>query len=131
MNHLTGIKRLSSSLFNFAKAFVQICGRYFSVYSWLNLNYENRANIGVMLLFSVIVPMQTLIFPFVSSSLKDGYVLINNAFFREMYLNCIFQQTGITYLLSRYDHLVQGGKALAGKCIKSFWRCAHTNNERQ
>ena len=90
MNHLSAFHLESGSFLNLCNAVVQICIRQGITGSIQNLNDQDRVYIGVVLFEAILRPMLPLFFPIIRSSLQNGHIIIDRAFFRIGNNNPIF-----------------------------------------
>ena len=73
-----------------------------------DLDNEYRIYIGVMLFISVLIPVLTLVLPFICCGLKHGHVTVLGRIIWIGDDDSIFQQTRLANLCRRNDHLMQG-----------------------
>ena len=81
MNHLSTFQLKAGAFFNLCNTVVQIGIRQSITGSVQNLNDQNRIYIGVMLLKAILRPVFPLFLPVIRSSLQNGHIIIDRAFF--------------------------------------------------
>ena len=82
-----------------------------------------------MLFISVLIPVLTLVLPFICCGLKHGHVTVLGRIIWIGDDDSIFQQTRLANLCRRNDHLMQGrAGSLTNQCIKTLSRCTHSDD---
>ena len=131
MHDFIFLEGVAHTFFDFRNHIIQIRIRYFLVGTCANLNDEHRVYIGIMLLISILIPVLALILPFVCCSLEYGHVTVFDWIFRISDYNTIFEQSRLTNLGRRNNHLMQCRVCcLPDKGIKTFGSCTHSDNDR-
>ena len=130
MNYLTAFQLEACAFLNLGNAVIQIGIRQSITGSIQNLNNQNWIHIGIMLLKAILRPMLPLFFPVIRSSLQNGHIVIDRAFFRVGNNNPILQKSGSTHFIRRHDGFMDRRRRALDQRIKSLRGSGHTDNNR-
>ena len=124
-------KTVVDSFLNFCKAVIEISIRNFIAATVFNLNYKYRMNLCIVLLIRILIPVNTLVLPFVGSCLKNRHIVVRCIIFGICNDNSVFQEPGRAYLGGGNFNLMNGcGFYSFNEPVKSCSCCTHSENNR-
>ena len=131
MHNFIFLEAIAHTLFDFRNYIIQISVRYFRTGTSADLDNKHRVYIGIMLLIGILIPVLTLILPFVCCSLENSHVPVFDWIFRISDYNTIFQQSRLANLSRGNNNLMQCRVcSLSYKGIKTLGSRAHSDDDR-